>query len=286
MNMKIIASTPAIKLIHGDNNMIVKYKPLILLGILLVAAFSAAASAETISLTPASSTIYKGYSTTFQITLDSAPAGISGYYMEISLATPAVAEITGVTYPPWVSVNETIGVPSDLVTIAGIDLGEQVQAGATNIPIGSFTVRGDNAGTSNVVLQVLKFDADGDDIIDATVNDAAITVLTSSSGGGSLGGGGSSGDYPVPSSTTATTATSQVTTLPTSSTVETDHPPSFRLTGSETPVVSQETTVAPPVPADSYAGSLPIPLPWIVVIVIILVIAAAAVLYLVLTRRI
>ncbi|MFA5296468.1 MAG: hypothetical protein WC382_13255 [Methanoregulaceae archaeon] len=112
----------------------IRYRYFILIGILLFAGVSTIVAADTISVTPASSTIDKGSSTTFQIGMDSAPDGISGYYLQVSLSNPSIAEITGVSYPSWVTYNETIGVPSDTVTIAGGDVGEQLQQGASSCP--------------------------------------------------------------------------------------------------------------------------------------------------------
>jgi hypothetical protein len=270
----------------------------ILLASVLVAGLVLPASAETIFITPSSASVLPGSSTTFLISLDSAPEGISGYVFRISLSNPAVAEITGVTYPSWVTINETIGVPSDSVTITGIDLGEVVLAGATNVPFGSVTVRGDNVGSSNLVLDVQKLDTHEGNRLTLTVTPVPIIVKSSSSGGGGGGGGGGGSEYTstsAPTTVTTTVATTQPTSVPT--TVVQETVPSDVQTGDNglsaqtqepTSAVPKETTPAPALPAESDAGDLPFHIPWIAVIVVlaIMVVAAISVLYLAITKRI
>ncbi len=263
------------------------YVPWVLLAIVLVAGLSLPVSAETLLITPSSASVLPGSSTTFLFSMDGAPAGISGYLFRISLSNPAVGEITGVTYPSWVSVNETTGVPSDSVTVAGADLGEAIQDGATTIPFGSVTVRGDSVGTSNLVLDVLKLDADGGDSLAATVSTVTLTVKSSSSGGGGGGGGGGGSSYDVSTTVPTTTPTTRVTIQPTT-TVEESIPTSMPASGRDTPTVTQETTAVPSAPAASASGDLPFNIPWAAVIVVlaIMVVAAVAVLYLAITKRI
>jgi hypothetical protein len=235
------------------------YTSYILVGIILVAGLSAPVSAEIISLTPAAASIIPGSSATFLITMDSAQAGISGYHFRISLSNPNIAEITGVTCPSWVTINETVGVPSDSVTVAGVDLGEAVQASASNIPFGSVTVRGDSVGSSNIVIDVLKLDTDEGTRLNMSVYPVTLIVKSTSGGGGGGGGGGSSGDSGSYSSTTSTTVTTtQATSQPTTAvqeTLPTSMPTSGQVTRPETQgtasAVTDETTAVPAVPAES-----------------------------------
>ncbi|MFA5296230.1 MAG: hypothetical protein WC382_12005 [Methanoregulaceae archaeon] len=225
-----------------------------------------------------SATVDRGSSTNFQIVMDRAPAGISGYYLRISLANPAVAEITGVSYPSWVTFKETVGVPSDVVTIAGTDIDEQVQDGATDILLASVTLLGDSEGTSGILLQVNKLDADGGDAIEADTTGATVTVNPSSGNGGSSATVTST-TSPTSSPTTATTtaapgATPQLPASPaetaTTAVVTTT---TILPAGTVDPGVSRETpaaTVTTAVPTTAVGAVLPIPLALIVATMVIL----------------
>lgn len=161
-----------------------------------------AASAATVHMNPVALSLQQGSTTTITLTLDSAPEGLAGYRMNISLSNPASARITGVTYPSWAVISNTTGVPGSSVRISGIDLGKSIEKGATSVPLATITLQGLGAGTSRIIASDSRFDADGGAITLADPTEATVTVSASTSGGatsggstGSASGGGSSGGF-------------------------------------------------------------------------------------------
>jgi hypothetical protein len=154
-----------------------------------------AATAVTVEMNPATLSLQQGSSATITLTLDSAPDGLAGYRMNISLSNPAFVRITGVSYPSWAMISNTTGVPGSAVRISGIDLGKSVEPGAASVPLATITLQGLGAGTCRIITSDSRFDADGGAITLADPIEATVTVLASSSGGTSSGGstGGASG---------------------------------------------------------------------------------------------
>ncbi len=267
-----------------------RYITVLLLAVVVAGGLIMPASAETISIVPSSASVLPGSPTTFQISLDSAPAGISGYQFRFSLSNPVVAEITGVTYPSWVKINETVGVPSDSVTVTGIDLGEAVLAGATNVPFGSVTVRGDSVGSTNMVIEVLKLDTHEGNRLSITVDPVPITVKSSSSGGGG-GGGGGGGSLDYVSTTTAatTTATTLATSQPTTAVQVTSTPSGIQVTGTQgaASATPEITTASTPDASGSDTGAQPFSIPWVAVVAVvaIIVVVAGIVIYVVIKKK-
>jgi hypothetical protein len=153
------------------------------------------AAAASVHMNPVALSLQQGSSATITLTLDSAPEGLAGYRMNISLSNPASARITGVTYPSWAVISNTTGVPGSAVRISGVDLGKSIEKGATSVPLATITLQGLGAGTSRIIASDSRFDADGGAVTLADPTEATVTVSASTSGGTSSGGstGGASG---------------------------------------------------------------------------------------------
>jgi len=63
-----------------------------------------------------------GSTNKFNIMLNEAPNGLSGYKMTVSLANASLGEITSVDFPGWASVNSKGSLPSDSVLIKAVDI--------------------------------------------------------------------------------------------------------------------------------------------------------------------
>lgn len=122
-----------------------------------------------------------GETTEYRIYLEEAPLGLSGYDMVVSLATPGVAEITGVTYPSWGVLNNNPSVPHQSVLIQATDTGKLVQAGATDVLLATISVRGTGAGTSPLAMSSIYIYADGGSFIPVSVTNGEVTVTGSGS---------------------------------------------------------------------------------------------------------
>jgi len=170
---------------------------MVALAILLVA-LTGMAAASKINLVPGDGNVNPGNTTTYQIVMDSAPDGLAGYDMSISLDSPGVAEydmsmsldspgvaeIESVSYPSWVALNQTGSLPADNVRINAVDLNSQVQSGSTKTPLANITIKGKNPGTTRINLNIQELDADGGNPINAETNNGQLTV----EGSGGLGG--------------------------------------------------------------------------------------------------
>jgi uncharacterized repeat protein (TIGR01451 family) len=127
-------------------------------------------------ITPASSVILPGNSQQFQILLNSVPTGLSGGKLSVTLTNPAAGTITNVTPPTWAPLNATSAIPASSAWIEFVDIGQNVQPGATDVPVGTFTIQGINPGESGISITVLALDSDSGDALASDVIDGTFTV--------------------------------------------------------------------------------------------------------------
>ncbi|PXF60433.1 MAG: hypothetical protein C4B59_09530 [Candidatus Methanogaster sp.] len=110
-----------------------------------------------------------GSTTTVDLTLDSAPDGLSGYNLTVSLSDPSIAEILSVSFPTWATMHSNSALPADSVWMKAADLQDSVKSGDTNIQLGTLTIRGDAGGMCEIAVTVTKMDDDsGNPISPAT----------------------------------------------------------------------------------------------------------------------
>jgi PKD repeat protein len=130
----------------------------------------------TLSVVPQVGKINLGGSRTYNLSLSSLPNGLAGYNMSVSLSNPAVSEITGLALPAWAFLNSSSLLPGDSIWFGGLDLNRTIEPGATDIPLGTVTVRGDSLGSTVLVVQVLEMDADGGGVLTPMVIDGQLNV--------------------------------------------------------------------------------------------------------------
>jgi hypothetical protein len=97
------------------------------------------------------------------LVLDTSPAGVAGYDITVSLSNSAVATITNVSFPAWAILNESTTFPASSVSMRAVDLYKSVDPGATNIPFGMITLRGDSVGSTGVIVTIKNITTDGGD---------------------------------------------------------------------------------------------------------------------------
>ncbi|RJS72965.1 hypothetical protein CW714_03880, partial [Methanophagales archaeon] len=117
-----------------------------------------------------------GLTTTVNITLDTAPNGLSGYNITVYLSNPEIAEIVSVEFPGWAIINDNSTLPADTFWMKAVDLNEQVQSGATNVNLGKLIIKGEAQGESNINATVTKMDDDDGYPISPSVNHGVLTV--------------------------------------------------------------------------------------------------------------
>jgi PKD repeat protein len=135
-----------------------------------------APSQSTIVITPQTQNIQLGSTGDYSLSITSLPAGFAGYNLSISLSSPASGEITGFTLPAWATLNKSATLPGDSIWFEGVDLLLSVQPGATDVPLGTVTVRGDTTGSSLLLIEVVEMDSDGGGIITPSVINGQVNV--------------------------------------------------------------------------------------------------------------
>jgi len=241
-------------------------------------ALSALVSAETIQANPAELTLSPGGTGVVSYVLDSAPSGIAGYMMVLELTSPGVADITAVQFPSWGSLNNVTTLPADTVHLSAVDLELIVGPGATQVPLATVTIRGQNAGTTEVRITSIQLTADGGDNIQPSLPSLRVTTVGSSTGtGGSGGGGGSVSGSTTQQTSQVTRTVTVVTTAPgavsTTAATGTSATPNALTMAPDTPAT---TPSAPGVP-ESDGGSLLFTVAIIGIIVLVILIAAAVI---------
>jgi len=103
-----------------------------------------------ITIIPPTTSLATGQTHDYSVILDTAPAGLSGYNLTVRLTNPAVAEIVGIQFPAWVTLPTNSTIPADSVWCKSADL--TGASGKTNITLVTVTLRGDNAGTTNITV--------------------------------------------------------------------------------------------------------------------------------------
>ncbi|MDD3622282.1 MAG: PKD domain-containing protein, partial [Methanofollis sp.] len=129
-----------------------------------------------LSFRPSTISFPVGNATALDIVLASADGGLAGYSLNLSVSDPAAANITAITFPEWALLNETSLLPNSTAWMEGVDLNDTIQAGATEVVLGTVTIEGTGAGTAELLVDVRVMDADGGAALDPPTTPASITV--------------------------------------------------------------------------------------------------------------
>ncbi|MFC5368803.1 cell surface protein [Salinirubrum litoreum] len=114
------------------------------------------------TLTTTTASVDPGETTTVTVLLTSAPEGLAGYELVVSLSDDA-ATITDATYPEGFGLTTDPQIVGDVssVTLEAADTASTVEPGATNATLATLTIRGESVGTVAVELDARQLDADG-----------------------------------------------------------------------------------------------------------------------------
>ena len=133
-------------------------------------------SQPTVLVVPQTMEVAPGSTNVYAISINTLPSGLAGYNLSVSLADANIGEIMALTLPSWASLNSSSATPADSVWFSGLDLARSVEAGATNVPLGTVMLRGDALGSTAVVVVVSEMDADGGGLITPAVVPAVLNV--------------------------------------------------------------------------------------------------------------
>jgi len=135
-----------------------------------------APTGNTLRIDPATSSVVIGQTRTVEVVLDEATQGIAGYNITVALDDGAKAEIVGISFPSWASVNQQGSVPGDTVWIKALDLNKQVESGATEVVLATITIRGDELGTTAITAMATVMDDDDGTDIDPAAAESSLSV--------------------------------------------------------------------------------------------------------------
>jgi len=118
--------------------------------------------------------------TTVPITLSSAPDGLAGYKLTVSVANSDKATITGVSVPDSYnySTTETSNGGSS-ATAEAIDTHDNITAGATDVTLATVELRGEAAGDTELSLSVSQMDDDDGAAIEPATSPGTLSVSDS-----------------------------------------------------------------------------------------------------------
>jgi hypothetical protein len=128
-----------------------------------------------------------GGTATADLMMDAAPAaGFSGYIINLTVADPSVAEVSGVTYNPALSgLTDTTSRPFGTGHIGWVDVNEVLQApgGETGVLLATVTVTGKAAGSTTLkaTMTTVTDDKGNNMIPSSSLNSPSVTV-----GGGTV----------------------------------------------------------------------------------------------------
>ena len=153
-----------------------------LAALLVLAACVCAVSASTFKVTDVSLANYNEQKD-IALSLDSAPAGVSGYYVTFTI-DPPIAKIVGVKYPAdWIDpmfVTNSAGPNNPFnVFMEVADVKNGIRASpATDIYLGSVTVQGVSPGTAHITVHADQVDDEYGNAINPPDGTGSITVAT------------------------------------------------------------------------------------------------------------
>jgi S-layer protein (TIGR01567 family) len=112
------------------------------------------------------------------LTMDSAPAGLSGYNITVTLSKGSVAELISVDFPGWAfAVNNNSSLPSDSVWISALDINRKIENSSTNIILARLEIRGESSGFTDLVINAGRIDDDNGTIIEPEISTTRVNVL-------------------------------------------------------------------------------------------------------------
>jgi hypothetical protein len=192
-----------------------------------VGATAAAQDGPTVQVTDAS--VDPGGTTTVRLVLTSAPEGLAGYELVLSVEGEA-ATVAGANYTDAFGLTTEPAVSDDgrSVRLEAADVEGNVQPGATDVTLATVELRGESAGRAGLEVQPVQFDADGGARMNVGAGSGSVVVgepeatatptdePTATPGGeqGATDGSASSSDADVATATPTNTTTSGQGGLP------------------------------------------------------------------------
>lgn len=92
--------------------------------------------------------------------LDSAPRGLSGYGIRITIDNPDIADITKMDLPVWVGMKDIQKLPGSSYLIQGVDTNDKQDAGAVQIALAAISIHAKAPGYATITAEPITIDDD------------------------------------------------------------------------------------------------------------------------------
>jgi len=148
-------------------------------GLTLAGAFGTAVAAQegpTVRVTDAN--VEPGGTATVRVVLTSAPDGLAGYELVVSVEDGEAATITGASHTDAFGLTTEPAVSEDgrTLRLEATDVDGNVQAGATNVTLATVELRGESDGEADLAVRPVQFDADGGAAMDVDGESGSVIV--------------------------------------------------------------------------------------------------------------
>lgn len=132
---------------------------------------------------------------TVRVVLTTAPEGLSGYALELSVENPDVARVEGASYPErfGLTTEAAPGAGGRTVTLEAVDLDSTVEPGASNVTLATVEIAGEAAGETAVSVDGVRLDDDSGDPLDPAVQSGTVAVTDETEGSQATDGSGEGG---------------------------------------------------------------------------------------------
>jgi len=116
--------------------------------------------------------------TTVGVVLTSAPDGLAGYYLELTVENPEVARIDAAGYPDRFGLTSQPVVEDDGTTVLleAADMEGAIEPGATDVTLATVTVAGAAPGEVELSVEPRQFDADDGSAVSPATRPGTVTV--------------------------------------------------------------------------------------------------------------
>jgi hypothetical protein len=142
---------------------------------ILLASLLPVLNAGSEKITIESITVSEGMEARVKIILDSAPKGLSGYNITVSLRNSEVAKILKVEFPQWAKLSDS-SIRSNSIKLKVVDLEDRIRPGSTNIELATIIFGNTKQGESVLELTVTKMDDDEGNPITPSIEAGKLTV--------------------------------------------------------------------------------------------------------------
>jgi hypothetical protein len=119
--------------------------------------------------------IMNGETISMPLILSSAPNGLAGYFIEVSLDNPATARIAGVDFPEF-GLTRNVSNTGSAIQFAAADLMGVIQSNASDATIATLKVETISEGSTNFHVEAFKLDDDKGDSIQLQVVTGSLTI--------------------------------------------------------------------------------------------------------------